>query len=297
MNAVVKIKKAEWEMVLNKVAKLKTPEVSFLNTIITPDDAVKILQGNENNRHLNDYLIRKYTRLMNEDRWVLNGEVIKLAKDGRLLDGQHRMHAISKANKPVKVTLAFGLDHSHFKTIDTGRSRSAGDVLKIAGYKNVCTLAAAVKLMLVYENDEGIDAKASVCPEYILDGLKHWPKFTYFPSVAAPLKILPGSICVFMMYVTQHIDSDVSYTFFNKLLTGEKLGKTSPILMLRELLIKYKAQNLQLDKRYCLAFVINAWNAYYENVRVKTIKWQTGQGFPEIAGVNKKKLFMKNSLS
>jgi len=297
MNNIINLKKFEWDQILDKIKKQKLSEVSFLNLTITQDEARQILQGNENNRHINEDLINKYTLMMNKGKWVLNGETIKIATDGRLLDGQHRMHAISAANLPVKMSFAFGLDHKHFETIDTGRTRTAGDILKIAGYKNVHTLASTGRLMLTYQKGDSFNFLPTLTPENILEAIKRWPKLTSLVRNATELKtILPGSIALFFIYVTRHIDEDKSFDFFYKLQTGEKLTKTSSILLLRNLLIKYKSSQTQLDKRYCMAYLINAWNAYYTGNRVKNIKWQSGQSFPEIIGVNKKKLFLRNSL-
>jgi len=297
MATVTKIKKLNLKKILEKISLSKICEVEFMNTLLDPDSAALLLQGNENNRHLSQHLINKYVHQMDAGKWVLNGETIKIAKDGRCLDGQHRLNAIMLAKEPAPVTLALNLVDNHFRTIDTGRSRSVGDILKIAGYKNVHCLGAASRMMLTYQDGNAFMYMSEISSEEILDAVVRWPKLTYFPAIAERLRfVLAPSIGAFFMYVTQHIDADMSYDFFNKLETGEKLAKTHPILMLRELLLKYKAQQVQLDKRYCLAYLINTWNAYYNDEKVKTIKWQTGQPWPDIEGVNTKALFKKNSL-
>lgn len=290
----------DWKKALDRVTKIKEPTAEFMNVELTQNDAKLLLQGNENNRHLNKNLINKYLRLMNIGRWVLNGETIKLGQmDGVfiLLDGQHRLNAIALADNPVTVTLALGLSPEHFKTIDTGRSRSAGDILKMAGYKNVHVLSAAVRWLLTYERDEKLCWTSELCPEDILEGLKRWPRMQDLTTNAEHLRAcIQPSIGTFFMYVTQHIDPELCFDFFNKLEHGEGLSKKDPIIAFRKIMMKYRSQQVLLDKRYALAYLINTWNAYYNDVTVGSIRWRSGQSFPEIEGVNRETLFFKNSI-
>ena len=290
----------DWELALNRITKIKEPTVEFMSVKLTQGGAKKLLQGNENNRHLNRNLINKYLRLMNIGRWVVNGETIKVGQqDGEfiLLDGQHRLNAIALADEPVAVTLVFGLSPDHFKTIDTGRARSAGDILKMAGYKNVHVLSASVRWMLTYERDEKLHWTSELCPEDILEGLKRWPRMQDLTTNAEHLRsVLQPSIGTFFMYVTQHIDPEMCFEFFNKLEHGEGLGKKDPILALRKIMTKYRSQQVLLAKRYTMAYVINTWNAFYSDVTVGSIRWRTGQSFPDIEGVNRETLFFKNSI-
>lgn len=291
--------KPDWEKAITRLAKNKNPVVEFMNVELDKKDAKKLLLGNENNRHLNTYLINKYLRLMNTNKWVLNGETIKLGIEGgsyHLLDGQHRLSAIMKADNPIKVSLALGLKPDHFKTIDTGRARSAGDILKIAGYKNVHCLSAAARWLLTYQQDQNLNWTSEISPEDILDSLKRWPKMVHFPPVAERFRFLvQPSITAFIMYVTQSIDPDLSHDFFIQIEYGEHLKKKSPILEFRTIMMRYRKQQTLLDKRYALAYYINTWNAYYNDVEVVTIKWKSGTPFPEIEGVNREKLFRRNS--
>lgn len=292
--------KPDWEKIVKRLSRSKKPVVEFINVKLSPGEAKEILRGNENNRHLNKHLINKYLRLMNMGRWVLNGETIKLGQESGelvLLDGQHRLNSIALADKPVSVSLAIGLSPSHFKTIDTGRARSAGDILKMAGYKNVHVLSAAIRWMLTYQRDEHLNWTSELCPEDILDGLKQWPKMQELVTHAERLRfVIQPSISLFFMYITRHIDADLSFDFFNKLEHGEGMDDKSSILMFRTIMSKYRAQQLLFDKRYAIAYLINAWNSYYTDIPVRSIRWRSGQPFPEIEGIKRDSLFLTNSL-
>ena len=113
---------------LNKKSKMKP---QYAVETITPGEARQILEGNENNRRLNMATVDYYRRQIENGVWQINGESIKLDDRGYLLDGQHRLLAIVKANKPVTTLVVRGLSSEAFKTIDAGKSRSMSDYLKI----------------------------------------------------------------------------------------------------------------------------------------------------------------------
>jgi len=301
-------KRKVWQEWLDQQSNIKKGEVEFLNADLTSDDAKELLEGNTDNRAMRKYMIAKYARLMRTGKWVLNGECLKIGlapKDQGgfiLLDGQHRLHALAGIDGTIRMSMAFGLQKSHFKTIDTGFARNPSDILKMAGYKNVHVLSAATRWMLTYKENESFVSLTGVCPEDILDAVNRWPKMAYFTAPSQRCNFLiANSISCFFMYVTQHIDPDLSYEFFYQLETSKDLEKkplprTSGTRQLHELLLKYKGQQVQLDKRYAMAYLIGAWNSFYYQEPVKSIKWAHGQVFPDIAGVNRTSLFKANSL-
>lgn len=301
-------KEKTWQEMIDQQADMKWGEVEFLNVDLTPDDAKKLLEGNTDNRAMRKYMIDKYARLMRTGKWVLNGECLKigcapLGEGGFiLLDGQHRLHALANIDKTIRMSMAFGLQKIHFKTIDTGFARNPSDILKMAGYKNVHVLSAALRWMLTYRENESFTSLSGVCPEDIFDAAKRWPKMAYFTNSSQRCNFLiANSISCFFMYITQHIDPELSYEFFYQFETCKDLDKrtlpkTSGTRQLHDLLLKYKGQQVQLDKRYAMAYLIGAWNSFYYQEPVKSIKWAYGQVFPDIAGIDRNTLFKANSL-
>lgn len=288
-------KKTNLEIEINKHRKSKEPV--YKTMALSREDIEYILESNTENRNLNDRLVDHYAKIMSQaGRWVINGECIKISKTGKLLDGQHRLHGAHKSNCKPSLTVCFGLDDNAFKTLDTGRTRSPGDILHMAGYKNWNNLAAIMRYMLIYQADESWQSSSFIfSPQDILDGVKRWPEFENIIIPSRKLSfIFSSSIAGFFMYLARSIDEDMFWDFFQKLESGEKLKKSSSILQFRELMLKYRAQNLALDKRHLLANLIEAWNHYYYDEPANGQKWHTGKPFPVIAGVDRKKLFKKH---
>src|SRR5690242_8106902 len=106
---------------------------------ITPKLATEILDKHEKlvqsrgletlNRTINDSLVQKYATDMRNGKWELNGETIKIAETGRVLDGQHRLWAASNHEVSFESLIVSGLDEESFYTIDIGRSRKPSDFL------------------------------------------------------------------------------------------------------------------------------------------------------------------------
>jgi hypothetical protein len=63
--------------------------------------------------------------------------------------------------------------------------------------------------------------------------------------------------------------------FFDGLAEGSMLPLTSPILKLRNLLLKDRgSKKLSMSDHELIAITIKAWNAFYSDQAVTTLKWQ-----------------------
>lgn len=133
--------------------------MKITTTTVTPELAEKLLAGNVNNRRLDTNRVRKYAHEIRSGQWKTTGDTIKIGSKGRVLDGQHRLAAIVEAKTPVTVALATGVDDDVFDVLDTGKSRTAGDVLRIAGVKSASVTGTVAKMLILL--DAGIDPNDS----------------------------------------------------------------------------------------------------------------------------------------
>ena len=72
-------------------------------TIIDAAKAQEPLTKNDHNRRLSPVRIRKFADEMQNGMWVYNGESIIVSESGRLLDGQHRLHAIVDSGAEIEL--------------------------------------------------------------------------------------------------------------------------------------------------------------------------------------------------
>lgn len=113
--------------------------------LITPEKAAALFDAiPEYQRNLRPTKVAQYASDMELGLWSLNGEPLIIASNGDLIDGQHRIAAIVKANKPIEMMVVRGVEPQAFKTIDKGLARTAADCLKgTPSAKNVATIARA----------------------------------------------------------------------------------------------------------------------------------------------------------
>ncbi len=266
---------------------VQTNELKVTTETITPEVAYKWLSKGPpksiQQRSLKNYKIRRMADDMRGGHWSLNGEAIKLSTSGKVIDGQNRLHAIIKANTPIKTLVVRGVPSKDFVTLDSGSPRTASDALKIAGYKSVAMLSGMTRSIINYEIGGCVlSAVAQVRPtsRMILERVDN------DPGVVDALKFFDGkyrrlnglfspTIGSALYYFWHKRDADCAKDFFHSLLTGENLYKGHPVFALRDRLIKSKtlrAHELKtVDKA---AFMIIAWNKYRNNEEINSLMWR-----------------------
>lgn len=101
---------------------------------VTPNMAADWLKLNvENNRAIVESRVEAYVRTINEGQWQLTPEGVMFDTDGNLIDGQHRLTAISRASKPVKMVVWTGVPFETMEVLNTGVSRNTADILTVTG--------------------------------------------------------------------------------------------------------------------------------------------------------------------
>lgn len=70
---------------------------------------------------------------------------------GRLVNGQHRLSAVVRAETPARFLVATGLDPSVFAVLDGGKVRNGADVLHIRGFANAACTSALVRFVALAE--------------------------------------------------------------------------------------------------------------------------------------------------
>lgn len=130
---------------------------------LTPAKASELLKRNTNNRNVKKQRIVLYVNDILNNNWKLNGESIKVSKDGVILDGQHRLIAVVKANKSIETLLITDLQQDVLPTIDTGSSRTGGDVLNLHGITNSNSIAGGINKFYALYSGKGSLNQRRVC--------------------------------------------------------------------------------------------------------------------------------------
>lgn len=119
---------------------------------ITPQEAERLLLLNAGNRSIRKRRVALYAKQMTNGQWRATGEAIKFSKTGRLLDGQHRLHAVILADVPAQFLIIRDLDDEVFTVLDSGLARGASDVVRSLGIASPNDSSAITRIYLVASN-------------------------------------------------------------------------------------------------------------------------------------------------
>ena len=131
----------------------RSSTVTTENIVITPDIAASWLEKNTHNRNVKPTVVNKYASDMRKGNWKFTGDAIRFSSDRVLLDGQHRLLACIKADTPFEAIVVYGLDAGLQDVIDTGKSRTATDVLTLRGVTNANRVSPSIRVLIGYRNE------------------------------------------------------------------------------------------------------------------------------------------------
>jgi hypothetical protein len=237
--------------------------------------------------------VDKYARDMKAGRWHRNGESVKIARDGTIADGQHRLYACLQAEVPFWSVVVTGVEPEAQDTIDTGLKRRLSDQLAIANEKNPGILASVTRWSLRWlhglrSNGGGAGGYSPTQTE-MLDYLATDARLRLAADFAsrARLEFRPVRATVYAMawmvlHGADHLAADV---FLERVLDGADLSPGHPVLALRNRMYNAKVTSERLTEHEQLALFCLAWNAFREDRKLSRLQLPTGglnaKNFPE----------------
>lgn len=250
---------------------------------ITPAVAGKWLLSNHNNRPLNRVHVNELVTALRAGHWALNGETIKFSADGRLLDGQHRLHACVLANLPFPSYVTFGLEERSFATIDTGKPRGAKDVLAIQGERETSRLASGARIAFLIDRRRIHIGRISVTNTDVIDYLEANPGLRNFIDSSKGLRQFFGAaVYCGIRYLTYRSHPELCDSFWEAVGSGTGLAERSPARLLRERMIANMGSTSKLRPLDTYALVIKAWNAHVAGRELGALRWTKNEDFPTI---------------
>jgi len=227
---------------------------------LTPEMAKYLLNENRSNRLVRAGVLETYKQDILKGRWALNGESIKIARDGSLIDGQHRCWAVAETGKTIKTLIMFGLDFDCRMTVDQGASRSSADYLAMEGVKYVKVVSGIARVLL-HDKIGGGGARDGVTKLAIRS--EYWENAAAYDSAAAFVvsknqRVIGGQIAAAAALVVCRRISPSADDFIERFITGADLPPKSPILTVRnKILAQTRGHTIDRMRMICRAF--DAW--------------------------------------
>ncbi len=256
-------------------------ELKITKQFITPSIAKAYLDSNPSNRRISKPMVLRYANDMMNGKWKEDtGETMKFSKSGRLLDGQHRLYAVVKANVTICFHVAFNVDESSFDVIDTGKGRNATDCFTIAGIKSYNKIPSIISYYNLLEQGKrqgqqlNIHAtNAKLLEQYYEDEI-FWQNTgrnaqNWYIAFA---KILPPSFIGGFYAHFYNINPEKAEMFMNQLCTGSDISNQT-INLLRKKLIQDKMSIRKMPPNLKMAFIIKTWNNFITGNNIKILRF------------------------
>lgn len=220
--------------------------------IITPTKAKEYLERNtQNYRKLDMAKVRMYSDEMKAGRWQLNGESLRFSKSGVLLDGQHRLAAIIRANVPVKTAVVYDVDDD-VTIYDVGTNRSQCQILAANGVdvrvrQNVIIGAANIIMTCKFA---GITISKSKLLDYFIEHQNEWVNVDSIirgGKTNGLCRRSPVAAACFILLKRGADENDLR-DFFKIANTGfpEESRESTPAIALRNYLLENSSSNYEI---------------------------------------------------
>lgn len=257
---------------------------------------------------------RKLIRLSVDDRkrdlvngrWRLTNDAISLNDSNILINAYHRLTAIDETGVTAECLLAWGFPDDSLPVLDTGRSRSAADLismgigLRAEDMSNPGERAAAAMVLLRWQEVDnpwkpGVVRDHRFSNAQILEAQNHFHGLGRAIRRARELRSSglrggDGGLWAPLLYELALVDEDVTEDFVRDLAFFENLARDSPVRMLRIRIFDRTrwpegSRNGLHSQEWLAAMTIKAWNLYLRHEPAKSrLSWtpSSREQFPVI---------------
>lgn len=247
--------------------------------LVTPELASQLLEGNSINRPLDRNRVNTYVSEIKNGNWKLNGEAIIFDSTGALANGQHRLHAIVKSGIAVMMLVVNGVEKDAMKTMDTGKSRTAADILTLEhfdrgyGKTSMASIVAAISMLIKYKAGATISSSGGnrmlvTTSEINKFFMKHESLLVNLDKEVRCLakstnRIAEASQGVALWFILHEIDANLAKEFLHAVYTGVNLKPETPQYHLRNIMLSQRKSGKRKGFRPTdfIYLGIKAWNS------------------------------------
>lgn len=236
-------------------------QIETQTIVLTPELAARYLETTDRQRSVSSRLVARLATEIRAGRWQHTHQGLAFDLDGRLIDGQHRCHAVIAADQAITIQVTRGVPAETFSVMDQGKTRTRGDIFTIAGVTDGAYAAAATRVVSrliegpeVYRS-ELVDRKRVWCAVQSngsvrqaerdvdlynrLSRVKRIPSRAEFKSSIVHMKAVWVGVFWYLRLFAD--DKDCVESFHKKAVHGIGLGEGDPGLLLREYIARNKA--------------------------------------------------------
>jgi len=252
---------------------------------ITPAIALELLRLNTANRGFSQATVNFYAKQMEHGEWKTTSQGIAISSDNMIIDGQHRLMAIVKTKLAQEMLVTRGLNYNEvFAVYDTGKNRTAGDVLSIRGVKQPNAMSAAIKTYVSLSKGKkagsphltGGSKASKESNANIMDifmskrDLFENVSEDVLKGISTTTKIISNSLILgvsFYLVLEKNHQVENVRDFFFQLVNGSNI-KNQTINLLRNKIIEMRIKGERFNKTDHLVLLKKTWNNYIQGMEV-----------------------------
>ena len=265
---------------------------------ISPGDAKAILLAMPPQRTLSPSNVRYFAGLIKSGRFRVTHQGIAFDKDGKLIDGMHRLTACVQADAAIAVQATFNMDRELFDALDRGRARSQADDLvcgaMVQSQTEAQIISSATKILWLMDNNRTpwahplrhefmmADVRATIdhhpflfeCASFVSKHQKAWRGVGMGPAAA---------------FYTRFREAHWAKAdeFMVQVALGEYIGAGSPAYAFREFKKHFGSASGIRVRQASMIALVRCWNAFVEGRQLNrvqsSIRADSDGNFPEIS--------------
>jgi hypothetical protein len=272
---------------------INVPRGNVSIELVTPDMAQEWIDRGGRNRKLTQRRVEALAAALKRGEGRLTYEPIVFDDEGHVINGQHRLHAIVHSGVPLQLMVVRGAEPEVFDVMDTGRSRTIGDILSIHGHPSKDATAATVRNLMFYEA-YGRFSPTVRESQYMVNSVTTLAYLEEHPEVHEGVLLgdrirgagLQGGIGVWAALATiwLRISEHEARDFIEQLISGARLEHGSPALALRNRCVNRESGEFSKSgkgRELLGAMAIKAWNSFRRGEQVQILVWRGDAKKPE----------------
>lgn len=244
--------------------------------LVTPEIAAAWLDRNTLNRRKSRDHVEELARDMKSGRWEYNGDPIRFDSTGRLIDGQHRLHACVAADTPFETVVIYNLPPTAQRLIDIGKRRRVADFLTMDGVHYSGTISTTARMLLCERY--GVEPKHNVISHTeVLEYIAKHPTIAvsarYVMSKKSPKGLPDGQITLIHWVGTNVLKvPKVADAFIDVMHTGIPTYEGCAAHNLRERMIADQGSTVRMTREAKYKLIKHAWNLFAVGKTVRMLR-------------------------
>jgi hypothetical protein len=247
--------------------------------LVTPARALEYLKHRARNRKLIEFHLLELAQDMKEGNWVFNGIPICFNQAGELIEGQHRLEAVTRTGLAQKFVIIDGLPQAAFDTYDLHSKRSTKDYLSMEHVHYAPQLAAASRYLTQMKRHGSFQSKQPATHKEKIQTIDQYPDLVAFVAAYAreklPLKISAAVVAVVHILLKEK-NAEAADQYMHGVLIGEQLSVGDPRYAVRQWIIKRPLGETGWAARdfsqRAANVLIHGWNQWRAGEKLTVIK-------------------------